>query len=48
MDGASFEETCTAALKLYGLAADEVWHLLDGRQNEVVDHALGMAERRGG
>ena len=35
----SFEETCRAALGLYGLAANEVHHLFDGRQGRVVRHA---------
>ncbi len=35
----SFEETCRAALGLYGLAANEVHHLFDGRQERVVRHA---------
>ena len=39
----SFEETCTAALRLYVLAADDVRPLLDRLQREVVDYALAMA-----
>lgn len=39
----SFEETCRAALRLYGLAADEVQNLFDERQREVVDHARELA-----
>lgn len=39
----SFEETCTAALRLYVLAADDIWPLLDRLQREVVDYALAMA-----
>ena len=35
----SFEETCTAALRLYVLAADDVWPLLDRLQRDVVDYA---------
>ena len=38
-----FEETCRAALGLYGLAADEVYPLFDARQRKVVDHALRLA-----
>ena len=34
-----FEETVRAALRLYGLAADEVRDLLDGIQDRVVRHA---------
>lgn len=41
----TFEETCTAALRLYGLAAGEVAPLLDERQREVVGYALGIARR---
>jgi hypothetical protein len=33
------EETCRAALKLYGLAVDNVYQLLDGRQRDVANHA---------
>ena len=40
------DETCRAALGLYGLAAEEVKGLFDGRQERVVRHALGLA--RGG
>lgn len=38
-----FEETCRAALGLYGLAVDDVDHLLDARQRWVVDYALRLA-----
>ena len=38
-----FEETCRAAPRLYGLAADEMRNLLDDRQREVVDHARELA-----
>jgi len=38
-----FEETCKAALGLYGLAADEAHHLFDVRQQRVTEHALGLA-----
>lgn len=39
-----FDETCRAALQLYGLAADEAKNLFDGRQERVVRHAIGLAE----
>ena len=42
----SFEETCRAALRLYGLAADEVQNLFDERQERVVRDALGLTESR--
>ncbi len=38
-----FEETCRGALRLYGLAAEEVHHLSDGRQERVVRHARRLA-----
>lgn len=38
-----FEETCRAALRLYDLAADEVDHLLDERQQRVVSHARDIS-----
>ena len=44
----SFEETCTAALRLYELAAGEVATLLDERQREVVGYALAIAGRPAG
>ena len=39
LHGEPFEETCRAALRLYGLAADETRSLLDERQRQVVRHA---------
>jgi hypothetical protein len=39
----SFEDTCTAALRLYALTAREVKHLLDERQYPVVAHACEIA-----
>jgi hypothetical protein len=39
----SFEETCNAALQLYAATAQEVSHLLDQRQKEVVAHACEIA-----
>jgi hypothetical protein len=44
----TFEETCTAALRLYELASVEVAPLLDGMQRGVVDYGLAMAGRPGG
>jgi Nucleotidyltransferase domain len=44
----TFEETCTAALRLYELAAGEVVPLLDEGQRDVIGYALAMARRRGG
>ncbi len=44
LDDEPFDETCRAALGLYGLAADEAKNLFDGRQERVVRHALGLAE----
>jgi hypothetical protein len=44
LDDESFDETCQAALGLYGLAANEVKNLFDGRQERVVRHACGLAE----
>jgi len=39
-----FDETCRAALGLYGLAADEAKNLFDGRQERVVRYARGLAQ----
>lgn len=39
-----FDETCRAALGLYGLAADGAKNLFDGRQERVVRYARGLAE----
>jgi predicted nucleotidyltransferase len=44
LGGESFEASCTAALRLFALAADEVRPLLDERQLAVVEHALRRAE----
>ncbi|MDP8901718.1 MAG: nucleotidyltransferase domain-containing protein [Actinomycetota bacterium] len=47
LNGEPFEETCRAALGVYGLAADEAQSLLDERQRRVVRHAQvlsGLAE----
>ena len=38
-----FEQTCRAALELYGLVVDEVGHPFDGRQKRVAGHALELA-----
>ena len=45
MGGESFEESCTAALELFLLAAEELHSLLDDRQRKVVEHACAIAER---
>jgi hypothetical protein len=42
-----FEETCWAALKLYGLAVDNVWQLLGERQRGVANHARLLAATEG-
>ena len=39
LNGEPFGQTVEAALRLYGLAANAVEHLFDGRQREVVGHA---------
>ena len=44
LGGEPLDETCRAALKLFGLSADEVKGLLDGRQKRVVRHACGLAD----
>jgi predicted nucleotidyltransferase len=41
--GESFEDTCDAALRLFSLTAQEVKHLLDERQFQVVAHACKIA-----
>ena len=38
-----FEKTCRAALKLYGLAVDDVYQMFDGRQRAVVRQARDLA-----
>ncbi len=43
--GQSFEYTCEAALQLFALTAQEVSHLLDRRQYQVVAHACEIAGR---
>jgi hypothetical protein len=43
--GQSFEDTCKAALQLFGLAAQEVKHLLNQRQYQVVAHACEIAQQ---
>ncbi len=42
-DNQSFEDTCKAALQLYVIAAQEVRHLLNQRQYQVVAHACKIA-----
>lgn len=39
----SFKETCRAALQLFALTAQEVKHLLNKRQYQVVSHACEIA-----
>ncbi len=49
LDCEPFDETCKAALRLYGLAADETHHLLDDRQRRVVRRGreiAGLADGR--
>lgn len=41
----SFEETCRAALQLFVVSAQEVRHLLDQRQYQVVAHACEIAHQ---
>ncbi|QIN81187.1 hypothetical protein GBA63_00045 [Rubrobacter tropicus] len=43
LDGEPFEQTCRAALELYGLAVDDAGYLFDERQKRVVSHALELA-----
>jgi hypothetical protein len=43
LGGETFDETCAAALRLYGLAGGTVEHLFDERQERVVRHALWIA-----
>jgi hypothetical protein len=47
LNGEPFEETCRAALKLYGLAVDNVYRLLDERQQSVANHARLLAATEG-
>ena len=42
-----FEETCRAALELYGLAVGNVYQLLDERQRGVANHARLLAATEG-
>jgi hypothetical protein len=44
LGGESLELTYEAALRLYGLAAEEVAPLLDGRQGAVVNSARRLAQ----
>ncbi len=48
LDGEPFRKTCRAALRLYGLAADDTRPLLDERQRRVVRHARGLGGSDGG
>jgi hypothetical protein len=43
MRGEPLEASCRAALRLYALAADEAWELLDRRQRAVVGNACAIA-----
>lgn len=45
LEGDSFADGCAAALKLFVTAAATVEQLLDGRRNEIVTHACGLANR---
>lgn len=45
LEGESFEETCSAAVELFALAAAEVRDLFDDRQYGVVSHACNIAGR---
>ena len=44
LGGEGFGRTCAAALGLYGLAAEEVSPVLDGRQGAVVERARKLAQ----
>ncbi len=44
LGGESLGQTCASALRLYGLAAEEVGSLLDGRQRRVVERARRLAQ----
>ncbi|MDQ4127530.1 MAG: nucleotidyltransferase domain-containing protein [Actinomycetota bacterium] len=44
LGGESLGQTCASALRLYGLAAEEVASLLDGRQRGVVGQARRLAQ----
>ena len=43
LNNETLEESCAAALELYGLAAGEVAPLFDGRQRAVVDYARALS-----
>ena len=47
LNGEPFEETCRAALNLYGHAVDNVYQLLDERQRGVANHARLLAAAGG-
>ena len=47
LNGEPLEETCRAALELYGLAVDNVYQLLDERQRDVANHARLLAATEG-
>jgi hypothetical protein len=42
-DHQNFKDTCEAVLQLYATAAQEVRHLLNQRQLQVVEHACEIA-----
>lgn len=44
LSGDAFEETCSASLKLYGIAAAEALHLMNGRQRAVVERARRLSQ----
>lgn len=44
LGGESLKRTCAAALRLYGLAAEEVAPLPDGRQVAVMEGPRGLAQ----
>lgn len=46
IEGATFEQSCQAAMELYAIAASEIPHLLDDRQYAVVAHACEAAGYR--
>ncbi len=45
LGGESQEEASEASLELYTMAAEEVRHLLNARQRDVVSHACALASR---
>lgn len=45
LGGEGLEESCEASLELYTMAAEEVRHLVNARQRDVVSHACALAGR---